>query len=338
MESYIDNAIDILELHDHRKASTPINNPIDTETAPLPPWKHKRFLTALGMLGWLAMTVRLDVAYAYSRIAQHCATPTESALATVYKTFAYLRDTKNLCLSAQIFDGDIDTYDLAKLQGEVINNFRFLVDADHAGNQEVQNKRKSQNGELGLINETPFYWYSKTSSVAFASAAIGEAHADTSSGAVETYAAGNATQNILGRSYVAEEMGMNFPLPFTLEMDNDAARIFCQGSAQKTKLKHIDCRQEWVRTLRDRNVMIPKHIPTKENFADIFTKILDKNTFEHLRDQLMHPYTPDKIWEGENEFNAHRNSSAAGLILHWIYVHLLFRASANVLGILQESL
>ena len=170
-----------------------------------------------------------------------------------------------------------------------------MVDADHAGNQEVQNKRKSQNGELGLINETPFYWYSKTSSVAFASAAIGEAHADTSSGAVETYAAGNATQNILGRSYVAEEMGINFPLPFTLEMDNDAARIFCQGSAQKTKLKHIDCRQEWVRTLRDRNVMIPKHIPTKENFADIFTKILDKNTFEHLRDQLMHPYTPDKI-------------------------------------------
>ena len=90
-------------------------------------------------------------------------------------------------------------------------------------------------------------------------------------------------------------MGMSFPLPFTLEMDNDAARIFCQGSAQKTKLKHIDCRQEWVRTLRDRNVMIPKHIPTKGNFADIFTKILDKNTFEHLRDQLMHPYTPDKI-------------------------------------------
>ena len=93
MESYIDNAIDILELHDHRKASTPISSPIDTETAPLPPWKVKRFLTALGMLGWLASTVRLDVAYAFSRIAQHCATPTESALNTVYKAFAYLRDT-----------------------------------------------------------------------------------------------------------------------------------------------------------------------------------------------------------------------------------------------------
>ena len=41
--------------------------------------------------------------------------------------------------------------------------------------------------------------------------------------------------------------------------------------------------------------MIPKHVPTKENFDDIFTKILDKGTFEHLRDQLMQPFNPDKI-------------------------------------------
>ena len=170
--------------------------------------------------------------------------------------------------------------------------------------------QKSQNGEIGLINMTPYYWSSKTSSVAFAYEAIGEAHADMSSGAVEIYAAGNATLSILGRSYVTEEMGMDFPLPFTLEMDNDAARIFCKGSAQKTKLKHIDCRQQWVQTLRDRDVMTPEYVPTKENLADIFTKILDKNTFEYLRDQLMVPFVPEKIWEGENELSTY------GAILH----------------------
>ena len=70
--------------------------------------------------------------------------------------------------------------------------------------------------------------------------------------------------------------------------------------------------------------MIPKHVPTKENFADIFTKILDKATFEHLRDQIMLPYNPDKIWEGENEFTAPRAHSTwngfipySGLI--WIF-------------------
>ena len=74
------------------------------------------------------------------------------------------------------------------------------------------------------------------SSVAFATPLIGEAHADMSSAAVEIFSVGNATLDIMGLSYVVEEMGMTFPIPFTLEMDNDAARIFCLGSAHKTKL------------------------------------------------------------------------------------------------------
>ena len=42
-------------------------------------------------------------------------------------------------------------------------------------------------------NDAPVYWQSKASSVAFATPHIGEAHADISSGAVEIFAAGNAT-------------------------------------------------------------------------------------------------------------------------------------------------
>ena len=83
---------------------------------------------------------------------------------------------------------------------------------------------------------------------------------------------------IMGLSYVVEEMGMTFPFPFTLEMDNDAARIFCLGSAHKTKLKHIDCRQEWVRTLRNRDIMTP--VDTELNDADLFTKTLARGPFE----------------------------------------------------------
>ena len=104
---------------------------------------------------------------------------------------------------------------------------------------------------------------------------------------MEIYGVGNATQNILGLSYVIEEMGIEFPLPFKLEMDNRAARIFCLGSALKTKLKHIDCRQEWVKTLRDRGIVDPVWIPTKDNLADMFTKILQKATLEHLQKKLM---------------------------------------------------
>ena len=106
---------------------------------------------------------------------------------------------------------------------------------------------------------------------------------------MEIYGVGNATQNILGHSYVIEEMGIEFPFPFQLEMDNRAAKIFCQGSALKTKLKHIDCRQHWVKTLRDKRIMDPVWIPTKDNLADLFTKILPLQDFIRLRDQMLRP-------------------------------------------------
>ena len=60
--------------------------------------------------------------------------------------------------------------------------------------------------------------------------------------------------------------------------------------ALKTKMKHIDCRQYWVRCLRDRNTCIPAHIDTKQNLSDLFTKTLYTATFEGLHDQVLKPY------------------------------------------------
>ena len=110
-----------------------------------------------------------------------------------------------------------------------------------------------------------------------------------SSAGVEIYSVGNATVTIMGLSYVVEEMGMIFPFPFTLEMDDDAARTFCLGTAHKTKLKHIDRRQEWVKTLRNRDVMTPVqcHVDTEKKDADSFTKILARGLFEMVRNRIM---------------------------------------------------
>ena len=36
----------------------------------------------------------------------------------------------------------------------------------------------------------------------------------------------NSTVDIMGIKYVAEEKGFEFPTPFVLQMDNNAARIF----------------------------------------------------------------------------------------------------------------
>ena len=57
--------------------------------------------------------------------------------------------------------------------------------------------------------------------------------------------------------------------------------------AFKSKLKHIGCRQSWVHTLRDKEIVIPKHVDTSENLADLFTKILPASSFLRLRNRIM---------------------------------------------------
>ena len=203
--------------------------------------------------------------------------------------FKYLLQTKHLALCGRY---DPAERVLPGTQSEGVedrNPFRFFSDSDHAGNAEVQNKRRSQNGFLGTVYGAPVIWSSKASSVAFASPNIGEAHADMSSGAAEVYALGNAVMDTLAFSYAVEEMGLEFELPFIMEVDNEAARIFAQGTGGRTKMKHIDCRQEWVKTLRDKNVIKCVHLDTKYNLADLFTKILPGQRFIELRDQCLKP-------------------------------------------------
>jgi hypothetical protein len=109
-----------------------------------------------------------------------------------------------------------------------------------------------------------------------------------SSGAAEVYAAANATMDFLHLSYVVDEMkNIPFPKPIILDMDNTTAKAFMENTCFKSKLKHIDVRQHWLRMLRDKNIVIPRHVNTFDNLADLFTKILDKNTFLRLVHQLM---------------------------------------------------
>ena len=116
-------------------------------------------------------------------------------------------------------------------------------------------------------------------------------HADVSSAACEIYGCAQATFDILYLSYCADEMGIPFEKPAVLEMDNHAALVFTKNTALNSKLRHIDQRQHWVRTLRDNNLIVAKHVDTKENVADIFTKPLGGVLFRKLRNMCLHDCT-----------------------------------------------
>ena len=292
MKSYIENTINLLQFDElctsYVCPRTPMSDAIDPDSPPLSPEYRQLFMTAVGCLGWLVETGRPDVAVAHSRISQYQAQPNQSAWETVKRVFHYLYGARDWVLSCPTNEDDVNLTQWGHTEASDETPWEFFVDSDFAGNSDPANKRRSQIGIIAMCNGFPVFWSSKVSSVAFADSDIGEAHADTSSGAAEVYAAGNCTYDFLFLAHVAEEMQLEFPRPFKIQMDNSAAEKFSLGTAFKSKLKHIDCRQEWVRMLRDRNICTPVHVDTKLNLADMFTKLLPAGDFERLRSLIMH--------------------------------------------------
>ena len=272
MVDFTEKTLKAMDMEECPIASRPIVQEI-IDMEPLAQDLMRKFMTGVGCVGWLVNTVRLDIAYAHSRISQHMAKPVRGAYDALMHLMRYLRGTTNVGLSSSLLGS---------------TEWTFYCDSDYASNTEPQNHRRSQNGFVALQGGAPVMWGSKVSSVAFAHRDIGEAHADVSSGAAEVYAAANATFEFLHLSYVVDEMGnFEFPKPMEMQLDNTTAEVFMKNTAFKSKLKHIDCRQEWVKMLREKSILVPKHVNTKDNLADIFTKVLGKQDFQRLCSRLM---------------------------------------------------
>ena len=103
------------------------------------------------------MTARPDIKYAHSRISQHMATPRKGALKAVIHAVKYCSSTKTACL--------FQPY------GECAE-WGFFSDSDHAGNAEVQNKRRSQLGYIAMWGRAPIAYGSKASGVSFDTASL----------------------------------------------------------------------------------------------------------------------------------------------------------------------
>ena len=170
MDKYINNCIISLGLESikvSRIHKRPITHSITTEQEKLTPGDHYYFQRALGMLGWLANTARPDVAYSHSRIGQHAASPTQEAKEAVMDAFIYLRSTSKLAISIQLYD-ELTIRQIYANKPDCTERWKFYCDSDYAGNDESQNKRRSQNANVFMVDGAPVHWTSKVSSVAFA--------------------------------------------------------------------------------------------------------------------------------------------------------------------------
>ena len=292
MSTYIDKCLEALKWNDVKIRDRPMASEIDPDSPLLEGLAKRKYLTGVGMAGWLEETCRLDIALCRSRCAQYLSKPNESAMEHLEYLFGYLKGTKDCGLRAPLHRPDVDLFAAASKKPSTnpdLNcGWEFYCDSDFAGNPTESNNRRSQNGFVALLNGAPVLWGSKVSSVAFAHPKIGEAHPDMSSGAAEVYAAGNASFDFLHLSYIASEMAIDFPEPLLMQMDNKAAEAFTNKTAFRSKLNHIDNRKKWVKTLQNHEILRAVHVPGVDNLADLFTKILETGPFVRMRNMMMH--------------------------------------------------
>ena len=88
------------------------------------------------------------------------------------------------------------------------------------------------------------------------------------------------------------ELGLqDFPMPYPLHIDNAACITLMDDSTRVTRLKHIHLRENWVKQMRDRDVVIPTKIGTDDNDADILTKGLAAPKRKHFCNKLFDTFT-----------------------------------------------
>ena len=147
--------------------------------------------------------------------------------------------------------------------------WRLATDSDHAGNAEAQNKRHSQLAHMAMRGKAPIDWGSKATAVQTVAwpegddrwataklpaegpvptclALARDLHADVSSATVEIYAGSVGLSQGLWLSYISEELGISFPAPVIIGVDNATAVAYANGTVKRCKIRHIDARQDWV--------------------------------------------------------------------------------------------
>ena len=198
-----------------------------------------KFQKALGCIGWLVSCIRLDLGYAYSRIAQDMSKPNKSSWDRLIHAIKYIKGTSTLA-------GFIP----CKAKGEK-PEWKCYCDSDQSSDRSARNQGKCRYGSIVTVHGFPVHYKTQTTSVAMAQPSMGtDGNVCTSSTEAEIYGCSNATTHVMHVSYIAEELGHDFPKPFVMWMDNAAAEVFCNNTASYTRLKHIDLRQQWVALIR----------------------------------------------------------------------------------------
>ena len=139
-------------------------------------------------------------------------------------------------------------------------------DSDWAGDTE---NRISITGFIIYLLGVPICWRSK-----------GQKGVTLSSSEAEYVAMSEAVKEIRFVYYLLESLGISVKLPIIVRIDNIGAIFMAENASSGVRTRHIDTRYHFIREhIEDGSIQI-EFVRTSVNDADIFTKNVNKETYE----------------------------------------------------------
>jgi hypothetical protein len=206
----------------------------------------------LGSLNYLVMSTRPDLSLVVNHLARRISCFTEGDFGIMKKILRYLVGTKEAGLVYKAGGG-----------------FEPIGYAD--ANFATDHDRKSVSGYVFMIGPCTVMW--KTRKQATVAKSTTEAEYIALSGAVS---------EAIWLKNLLKELGFQFE-SITIKEDNIGCISLATKAIVKSKVKHIDITQHFIREKVDNGLVKIEYVPTADQLADGMTKALPRDTFyKHL--------------------------------------------------------
>jgi hypothetical protein len=247
--------LDLLERYGFVDCS-PVSTPMDpgvclsTSQSPSTPedeafMRTVPYVSAIGVLMYLAIVTRPDIAYAVGVLCCFMACPRPEHWKAIKHLFCYLRGTCDFRL----------TY---KPEPSAPYPFYAYSNADHGAN--LDNGR-STSAYVVKIGSGAVSWSSRLQSIV----ALSTTEA-------EFVAAASAGQEVVWMRTLLGELGFPISGPSLLLLDNQSAIQVGKNPKHHGHMKHLNLRFYWLRNIVVAGQIVLRYVPTADMAADLLTK------------------------------------------------------------------
>jgi len=250
---YIQNLIDRFGQTDAKPFPSPIASELvadlNSESKPLDTSTYE-YKSLIGSLRYLCDSTRPDLSYIVGFLGRYSHAPTQHHWKAAIRILRHLKTSSSKgILYPRGFSTGLQAYS----------------DSDFAA---CPDTRRSTSGSIIFYNSAPISWQSRR-----------QRNVVTSTHAAEYIAAFQTTLLLKSISNFLTELGHAQTDPIPLYMDNAAAISTAKAKYPTPTSRHIDVKFHWLREQVKQKFILPTHIPSAQNPADLLTKALKPAQF-----------------------------------------------------------